>query len=59
MVVDCSGPCRLYKQGGVSFMAINLHPTKSVDLQLEQNLRESGVVEYLFSPDGSISSRLV
>ena len=59
MVVFSSRPCRLYKQGAVSFMAMNLHPNRSVDLQLEKNLRQFGVDEYLFSPEESITSRLV
>ena len=50
-------PCRLYKKGAVSLMALNLHPNISVDLQLEQNFREFGVDEYLFSPEGCITSR--
>lgn len=52
-------PFRLYKQGAVSFMAMNLQSNKSVDIQLAQNLQEFGVDEYLFSPEGCITSRLV
>ena len=59
MVVFCSRPCRIYKRGAVSVLAMNLHPKNPVDLQLGQNLRESGVDEYLFSPEGCITSRLV
>ena len=49
--------CRLYKEGAVSFIAMNLHSERSAKLKLSENLRELVVHEYLFSPEGSITSR--
>jgi len=46
-----------YKQGGVSLIAMNLHTNKEVHVILENSLKELDVDEYLFTPDGNITSR--
>jgi len=50
---------RYYKQGGVSLIAMNLHTNKEVHVILENSLKELDVDEYLFTPDGNITSRFV
>lgn len=49
----------LYKQGAVSLMAINLFTNKEVHVKLDQNFKGLDVDEYLFTPDGNITSRFV
>ena len=36
---------------------MNLHTNKEVGIKLEKSLQELGVDEYLFTPDGDITSR--
>ena len=48
---------RLYEQGAVSLIAMNLHTNKEVGIKLEKSLQELGVDEYLFTPDEDITSR--
>ena len=48
---------RLYKQGAVSLIAMNLHTDKEVGVKLEKSLQGLDVDEHLFTPDGDITSR--
>lgn len=41
----------------MSIIAMNLHTNKEVGIKLEKSLQELGVEEYLFTPDGDITSR--
>lgn len=50
---------RLYKEGAVSFMAMNLHPDRAAHITLSARFYRFAVDEYLFTPDGSITSRFV
>ncbi|KAL9982311.1 hypothetical protein ACROYT_G004338 [Oculina patagonica] len=49
----------LYKKGAVSFMAMNLHPNKAADITPSKGLHGFGVDEYLFTPEGNITSRKI
>ncbi|KAJ7378811.1 hypothetical protein OS493_020409 [Desmophyllum pertusum] len=51
-----------YKQGAVSIMAMNLNPNKEANITMSENLQSLetlDVDEYLFTPEGSITSRKI
>ena len=50
---------RLHKPGAVSLMAMNLHTQIEVHVKLDKELQGLDVEEYLFTPDGNITSRFV
>ena len=43
----------------MSLMAMNLHPNKDVQLHMVKTLQGHEVDEYLLTPDGNVTSRLV
>ena len=48
-----------YKQGAISFMAMNLHPKRQAEITFSESLQGFGVEEYLFTPEKSKTSRFV
>ena len=50
---------RPHKPGAVSLMAMNLHTQIEVHVKLDKELQGLDVEEYLFTPDGNITSRFV
>ena len=50
---------RLHKQGAVSLIAMNLYAENEAQVKLDKDLQGLDVDEYLFTPDGNITSRFV
>lgn len=48
---------RLHKQGAVSLIAMNLYAENEAQVKLDKDLQGLDVDEYLFTPDGNITSR--
>ncbi|XP_022802636.1 heparanase-like [Stylophora pistillata] len=49
----------LYKRGAITFMAMNLHPEREANVILNKSLQDHDIDEFLFTPDGDITSRRI